>query len=116
MIKHIKKLFIEIFINTKIDEEKYYKKLFVENPIWNSKDPNEDELSRWTVIKEMVEDIGLVNEIIDVGCGRGWLANKLADYGSVTGIEPVASVVEYAKGLFPKIQFYPMKPNEYIEH
>jgi 2-polyprenyl-3-methyl-5-hydroxy-6-metoxy-1,4-benzoquinol methylase len=98
-----------------LDENLYYKKLFVENPTWNSTEPNEDEASRWQVIENMLKRLIDIKEIIDVGCGRGWLSNKLSAYGEVTGIEPVETVVEHAKKLFPKIKFYSLRPDEYIE-
>lgn len=117
IIKKIKDIFrVEHREEKKIiDENVYYKKLFVENPTWNSSEPNDDEESRWQVIKNMLDGITGTNEIIDVGCGRGWLSNKLTAYGEVTGIEPVSTVIEHAKKLFPNIKFYSLRPNEYIE-
>ena len=117
ILKKIKDIFHSGPENEKkiTDENLYYKKLFVENPTWNSSEPNDDEESRWQVIKNMLEGIAGIKEIIDVGCGRGWLSNKLAAYGEVTGIEPVSTVIEHAKKLFPNIKFHSLKPNEYIE-
>ena len=98
-----------------INENEYYKKLFIDNPGWNSREPNEDEQSRWAVIEEMVKKFGGAEEILDVGCGRGWLSKKLSSYGAVTGIEPVESVIIYAKSLFPEISFFATDPSEYLK-
>ena len=44
-------------------------------------------------------------EILDVGCGRGWLTFLLSKYGNIIGIEPVKPVINYAKRMFPNIKF-----------
>jgi 2-polyprenyl-3-methyl-5-hydroxy-6-metoxy-1,4-benzoquinol methylase len=123
----MKNIISRLFSNTKKssgaeyvpDEVTYYRKLFVEDTTWNSPDPNKDELSRWKEIKRMIECIEQENKkmsIIDVGCGRGWLSNKLVTYGEVIGIEPVAAVVEYAKSLFRKPEFFALRPDEFIQN
>jgi len=92
-------------------ESKYYKKLFIENPDWNNPEANNEELLRWQIIEDFLNDINNLKsdlnslDILDLGCGRGWLTNLLFRYGNVVGIEPVSSVVEYAKKLFPNITF-----------
>jgi 2-polyprenyl-3-methyl-5-hydroxy-6-metoxy-1,4-benzoquinol methylase len=44
--------------------------------------------------------------ILDVGCGNGWLARDLADFGfAVTGIEPSESGVRCARELVPDATF-----------
>src|SRR5687768_2476403 len=81
-----------------VSEDEYYKGLFVNDPVWNAAKPNKDEAARWTEIQKFcqhifeMEDCN-VEKIIDVGCGRGWLSEKLSDFGVVTGIEPVESVI-----------------------
>jgi SAM-dependent methyltransferase len=54
-------------------------------------------------------------QIIDVGCGRGWLTNILSNFGEVLGLEPVSSVVMHACRLFPHLQFVVGTPEEYIQ-
>lgn len=44
--------------------------------------------------------------ILDVGCGRGWLANLLGVFGPTTGIDPASGAIERAKALFPAVQFH----------
>jgi 2-polyprenyl-3-methyl-5-hydroxy-6-metoxy-1,4-benzoquinol methylase len=93
-------------------EEEYYEKFFIENKEWNTAWPNYDENSRWAIIEKFLFYIegynsanssNEKNNILDVGCGRGWLSNLLREYGNVIGIEPVRSVVEYGKQLFPDL-------------
>lgn len=103
--KNIKNKFLRIF---KTEEELFYENFFTINPYWSSKNPNEDELSRWNAINKFIEvNIGFSENfnILDVGCGRGWLSNLLTKYGNVTGIEPVKKVVQYAKKLYPNVEF-----------
>lgn len=102
---------------TEISEDEYYEKLFIENNKWNTKDPNPEELQRWNVIKNYIEIINQDNElqILDIGCGRGWLTNLLSKYGYAKGIEPIAKVVDYAKKLFPHIDFYKGTSDDLLE-
>ncbi len=96
------------------DQVVFYEKLFVENPNWSSSHPNDDEAARWECIASVLSGITrqslnspeYKSRIIDVGCGRGWLANLLTEYGSVEGVEPVAPVINHARQLFPNIKFY----------
>ncbi len=92
-------------------EEEYYENLFVKNSKWNTPNPNDEELLRWEVIQNFVKiakNEQISDEeytILDLGCGRGWLTNLLLQYGNVKGIEPVRTVIEYAKKLYPMIDF-----------
>lgn len=91
-------------------EEIYYKNLFVKNRYWNTAEANSEEILRWKIIKEFIESIKDINdnkeiEILDLGCGRGWLTNKLSYYGKVLGIDPMKSVINHAKNMFPSICF-----------
>ena len=86
-------------------EDQYYTNLFVENEDWNKPFPNEEETMRWNIIEKFIHNIienktGEGLEILDLGCGRGWLANLLSHYGDVKGVEPIKSVVAYANTLF----------------
>lgn len=91
-------------------EDEYYTFFFTKHPKWSTSEPNKAEQARLAEIEKLVE-IVLQNktvetiDIIDFGCGRGWLANKLSSYGNVTGIEPVANVVGYAKKMYPNVVF-----------
>ena len=113
------KLFLALirqrFLNKFFDfENRYYVDLFVNNSIWNTPEPNEDENFRWIEIKKMIDFIDLHDlQILDVGCGRGWLTNKLSNYGEVTGIEPVSDVVLFARELFPNLDFHADTPVDF---
>ena len=101
----------KVNLDDKISEAEYYKKLFIENPQWNKPIPNDEEKIRWDIIEKFMMHVKhFTNDrekskinILDVGCGRGWLSNLLSDYGTVTGIEPVKEVADFAKTLFPRI-------------
>ena len=95
-------------------EDHFYKQLFINNPTWNKPDPNDDEILRWGVIQKFLlqiinsipnDNIHVKPQILDLGCGRGWLTNLLSFYGNVTGLEPVSDVVLYSKKLFPDLDF-----------
>lgn len=79
-----------------VEECIYYNKLFNESPSWSQNLPNRDELSRWEIIRRYMDDICKdaknSREIVEVGCGRGWLSELVAPYGKVTAVEPVADV------------------------
>lgn len=98
-------------------EEEFYTYLFTKNPSWSSKEPNEDERIRLTEIKKVIDRLKLNGNlnVLEIGCGRGWLSGKLAQYGNVTGIEPVEPVVKYAKKLFPHLEFHPELPGTFME-
>jgi len=94
-------------------EEEYYNMLFTQDPKWSGKEPNREEASRLLMIERLIGDVQATwnaNQtkdirIVDFGCGRGWLTNKLSRYGTITGIEPVAPVVAHARKLFPALNF-----------
>lgn len=97
-----------------VSEEAYYENLFVRNPEWSRSTPNEDEAARWARIKDLLDrhfEAGPDKQILDVGCGRGWLTNLLSNYGTAMGIEPVAPVVAHARRLFPALTFEAATPD-----
>lgn len=116
-------------------EEKYYTYLFTRNLHYSKAAPNEEEARRWEHIRILVDKAleisgkAMFDQIVDFGCGRGWLVQALMPYGKVTGIEPVKKVVEHGKKLYPGIDIRPgglemlpaLKPDlivssEVIEH
>lgn len=93
-----------------LSDEEFYKDFFIGNKGWNKSFPNYDENLRWSIIEKFLYFIkgyhnALPNynksNILDLGCGRGWLSNILLEHGKVIGIEPVKVVVEYGRRLFP---------------
>lgn len=99
-------------------EEEFYEDLFIINDSWNKPSPNFDELKRWEVIEYFIKRINLHKDsnILDLGCGRGWLSNLLSSYGIVVGIEPVVNVLKYAKHLFPHINFVAGKASSLLNN
>lgn len=89
-------------------EEEFYTFLFTKHPGWNSNKPNEDEEIRWAGLKSAIEHLKLskTSTVLEIGCGRGWLANNLSAYGKVTAIDPIEPVIKYAQKLFPTIEFH----------
>jgi 2-polyprenyl-3-methyl-5-hydroxy-6-metoxy-1,4-benzoquinol methylase len=100
--------------SSKQAETEFYTNFFIKNKEWNTPTPNADERLRWNKIESFLHYIkdyynrqlnsesSLLN-ILDVGCGRGWLSNLLSKHGNVIGIEPAKPVAEYGKKLFPKL-------------
>lgn len=112
-----------LFTDTE-DEQLYYENLFIHSSHWNKPFPNLEEWQRWLIIRSfieehIIEDIDNHNrlnfQILDIGCGRGWLTNLCSTYGEVTGIEPVKKVVKYAKTLFPVLDIRCQTPGELLE-
>ncbi|MBS0168853.1 MAG: glycosyltransferase [Nitrospira sp.] len=96
-------------------EDAYYAELFIKNPEWSTPEPNNDETARWVKIAAYLEHIVRLRarkgetsrlRILDLGCGRGWLANLASAYGDCTGIEPVAAVVAHGRTLYPHVRLH----------
>jgi len=98
-------------------EDEFYTYLFTKDPSWNCAGPNEDERIRLAEINQAIKGLKIEKkiDILEVGCGRGWLCNELSVYGKTVGIEPVAPVIKYAKKMFPALEFYAELPGSFIE-
>src|SRR6187402_3428894 len=72
-----------------------------------SQNLNEEELIRWGALAKHISEIkeNKVLKIADFGCGRGWLSNKLSEFGQVTGFDISELSVENAKKSFPQNTF-----------
>lgn len=58
-------------------------------------------------IRELSESLQRPLTVLDIGCGDGWLANKLAELGhSVVGIDVSAKRIESARSAYPRVQFH----------
>ncbi len=90
-------------------DERFYVDLFTQNPEWSSTKLNTDEAARWEAINAFLararQQLGSRLRVLDVGCGRGWLAPRIAAYNDYVGVEPVAQVVAHATKLFPDYDF-----------
>lgn len=101
-------------LEPKFQQDHFYTDLFVNSGLWSTPYPNEDEQVRWEKIKNFLRMIssqlpkvfGSSMRILDVGCGRGWLTNLLADFGNCEGIDPVEAVVQYGRSLFPDLTLH----------
>lgn len=63
-------------------------------------------LRRGDKILAYLRSLGLQRPIIlDMGCGMGWFANKLAQFGPTTGIDLCDEAIEHAKSKFPEVTF-----------
>ncbi|OQW35778.1 MAG: hypothetical protein A4E19_16140 [Nitrospira sp. SG-bin1] len=96
-----------------MNQDAFYVNLFVNAPAWSTPHPNADEASRWSKISAFLESIlrrarqlepNKQLRMLDVGCGRGWLTNLAAGYGTCEGIEPVSGVVDWGRKLFPHLR------------
>lgn len=58
------------------------------------------------VIEQWVAALGRRDlSIIDIGCGTGWLCERLAQFGAVTGIDLADEVLERARARAPAVRF-----------
>jgi 2-polyprenyl-3-methyl-5-hydroxy-6-metoxy-1,4-benzoquinol methylase len=78
---------------------------------WNAsqRDPgklNQRTLNRGETIIELVRSLGLDNpKILDFGCGTGWLSERIAQFGPVTGVDLAADVIAAAQSRAPHVKF-----------
>lgn len=94
--------------------DQYYNELFTKNKLWNTSKPNMDETLRWWAIDSFVKEIAKPDmSILDVGCGRGIFSNLISKYGNVIGIDPVESVIEYGRELYPSIGLMALDLDQY---
>ena len=102
----------------KRNSDKFYKEFFVLNSEWNGFSPNEDEKTRLNVINYLISKTKLNSNSmgIDVGCGRGWLVNQLSTQVNMIGIDPVKSVIKYARKIYPNFRFYSSTPKKFVKN
>lgn len=85
--------------------ESFYNQFWRSNQ-WGGSEPNPDEASRLDSIIRLIARIDRRPlEILDLGCGRGWLTKELSRFGSVLGIDPVKAAIIRARELHPAIDF-----------
>ena len=78
---------------------------------WNStwrQGPLTDEPSivRLRAIGEAMEDLQIRDaNIMEVGCGTGWLSNKLSEFGKVTACDLGSQIIETAQEHYPQVKF-----------
>ena len=87
-------------------QQNYYDKRWVEE----SERPNRLELLRLIEVLKSFFQIGLNPatqsiRICDLGCGRGWTAYHLSQFGDVTGIDLSEAGVRHARTKWPHIRF-----------
>jgi len=58
------------------------------------------------VIEDVVAALGRSDlEIIDVGCGTGWMSERLARHGRVLGVDITESTIKQASARLPHVRF-----------
>lgn len=68
---------------------------------------NRLKLERCIAILESLRSLSLTEpEIIDLGCGAGWLSSILAQIGPTVGVDLSDVAIESAKHKYPNIRFY----------
>lgn len=94
--------------------EAYYRHLWTE---MSSRDLHREDLARWRAIEAFLRQTldkisdtraGEGLRILDLGCGRGWITQLLAEIvGSqnVEGVDPLVSSVEAARERYPALSF-----------
>jgi len=107
--------------NKRENAHNFYGSLFAENPYWSSPYPNPDEAARLgkimlflSFIFQECSNLGRETRILDVGCGRGWLAKFASVYGVCHGIDPVHRSIESAKTNFPELDFYACDLSDFL--
>lgn len=79
--------------------------------IWNSEMRDPEHLNEWCKrraesILQLLQSLKLDHpEILDLGCGTGWLTEMLAHFGPTTGVDLAESVIATAKSRSPHITF-----------
>lgn len=90
-------------------QEAFYARLWTDRE--GSSKARAEERVRWEAIRRMVEAHvlptagGRPMEILDLGCGRGWLTLRLSHWGAVLGIDPLDASVASARRRFPDLRF-----------
>jgi len=71
--------------------------------------PHAEEELRWNRIRMAVEQhaasMAGKAEILDFGCGRGWMSSRLAEMGKVLGVDLSNEAIETARSRYPGIEF-----------
>lgn len=77
------------------------------NQRWkHSKYANKLQLERALAIMDCLRRINLTQpRILDLGCGNGWLASILSQFGPTAGIELSTLAVERAKSMYARVHF-----------
>jgi 2-polyprenyl-3-methyl-5-hydroxy-6-metoxy-1,4-benzoquinol methylase len=93
-------------IRSERDAEEFYRSSW-RSRRWGSTEPNDDERSRLSAIMGLLEACDLPErpQILDLGCGRGWLTRALAYHGDVVGTDLVAAAIDRARELHPDLSF-----------
>jgi 2-polyprenyl-3-methyl-5-hydroxy-6-metoxy-1,4-benzoquinol methylase len=76
---------------------------------WNSRSqyPHDRALRRGNKILAYLLSLRLERPaILDKGCGMGWFANQLAQFGPTTGIDLSDDAIAQAKSKFPNVTFH----------
>jgi 2-polyprenyl-3-methyl-5-hydroxy-6-metoxy-1,4-benzoquinol methylase len=71
-----------------------------------TKSISEWALTRSEVILSLLRRLNLTRPtILDLGCGNGWFTERLAEFGTVTGVDLSRAAMEEARSRFPHATF-----------
>jgi SAM-dependent methyltransferase len=97
------------------DANAFYSELYTRHPEYSRPIPALEEAQRLGSILPLVSraarsharEYGSAQmQMLDLGCGRGWLTYVLDLFGPCEGVDPVADVIEAARSHFPRLRFF----------
>jgi 2-polyprenyl-3-methyl-5-hydroxy-6-metoxy-1,4-benzoquinol methylase len=78
---------------------------------WNARLREPTHLNAWSIrrgdaILQLLRDLALDHpRVLDLGCGTGWLTERLAEFGPSTGVDLAEGVIAAARSRSPHITF-----------
>ena len=93
------------------EAEAFYTELFTKSAGWSTTYPNAEEARRAARILPLLSQVAEEHrardarplQILDLGCGRGWLTYIADMYGECLGVDPVKAVIDFAKTRYPHL-------------
>jgi SAM-dependent methyltransferase len=88
----------------------YQQRLFWND--WNTRireegGPDLVSIRRCREVFKLLHDIDMTHpDIIELGCGTGWMSSELTHFGTVTATDLADEVIERAKARYPTVNFF----------
>jgi 2-polyprenyl-3-methyl-5-hydroxy-6-metoxy-1,4-benzoquinol methylase len=68
--------------------------------------PNDWQSRRGEVVLQLLRELPVTSpKILDMGCGTGWFTARLAELGSVIGVDLSETAIDIARGAFPNVTY-----------